>query len=407
MSKKYDVMVAGHLCLDIIPRFTGIGATKIEELMRPGKLINVGEAIISTGGAVSNAGLIMKKLGNNVCFCACVGDDRFGKLTIEMLRQSGNADGIRVLQGESSSYTVVLTPPGIDRILLHNPGTNNRFSSSELNRELISQCRHFHFGYLPLMEKMFADEGLELQKVFQLAKDAGATTSCDMTLPDPGSASGRAPWKKILGRVLPYVDIFVPSIEEAFYAIYPETFLRMKTEHNNAELIAHLEPADYTKLADELLSMGCKMTTLKSGARGFYMKTGTKEAFASMGVDCPADYANWSGRELWAPAFTVEEFGSAAGSGDSSIAGLLSAFLRGFSIEKALKYATCCGLQNIKALDTVSGIKTWAETTAMLQKKIPMLDARVDAKGWKWSDEHGLWAGPNDSLSQSHPTGWQ
>jgi sugar/nucleoside kinase (ribokinase family) len=141
------------------------------------------------------------------------------------------------------------------------------------------------------------------------------------------------------------------------------------------------------------------MTTLKSGARGFYIKTNTKEVFAGMGVDRPADYANWSARELWAPAFVVEEFGSAAGSGDSSIAGLLSAFLRGFSIEKSLKYATCCGLQSIKELDAVSGIKTWAETTAMLQKKIPMLDARVDAKGWKWSDEQGLWSGPNDSLS--------
>lgn len=53
----------------------------------------------------------------------------------------------------------------------------------------------------------------------------------------------------------------------------------------------------------------------------------------------------------------------------------------------------------MKELDAVSGIKTWDETTAMLQKKIPMLDARVDAKGWKWSDEHGLWTGPNDSLS--------
>jgi hypothetical protein len=34
----------------------------------------------------------------------------------------------------------------------------------------------------------------------------------------------------------------------------------------------------------------------------------------------------------------------------------------------------------------------------MPQKKMPMLDARVDAKGWKWSEEHGLWSGPDDSF---------
>jgi sugar/nucleoside kinase (ribokinase family) len=122
MSRKYDVMVAGHLCLDIIPHFTDIGATKIEELMRPGKLVNVGEAIISTGGAVSNAGVNMKKLGNNVCFCACVGDDRFGKLTIDILRQSGNADGIRVL----------------DEIERRCPISDNINNSTSLNVKLVS-----------------------------------------------------------------------------------------------------------------------------------------------------------------------------------------------------------------------------------------------------------------------------
>ncbi len=31
MSRQYDIVIAGHLCIDIIPRFTDTGATKIEE----------------------------------------------------------------------------------------------------------------------------------------------------------------------------------------------------------------------------------------------------------------------------------------------------------------------------------------------------------------------------------------
>ena len=399
MSRFYDIMIAGHLCIDIIPRFGDMHSTEIDEILRPGKLVNVGEATISTGGPVSNTGINMKTLGSDVCFCACVGDDQLGKLTIDMLKQRGNAEGIHVLENTSSSYTVVVAPPGIDRIFLHNPGPNDMFISDYLNPDLIGRCRHFHFGYPPLMNMMFADEGAELQKVFQIAKQAGATTSCDMALPDPSSASGKAPWRAILNKVLPYVDIFVPSIEETFYMLHPAEFLKMKTAHKNAELIDYLTPGDYSRIADEVLSMGCKITTLKSGHRGFYIKTKSKESFETMGIARPGDDTNWSNRELWAPAFEPNHFGSATGSGDSSVAGLLSAFLRGLSIEQSVRYATCSGLQNVRVLDAVSGIKTWDKTTSMLRSDLPIIDAKVEAEGWTWSQEHRLWAGRSDLLS--------
>jgi sugar/nucleoside kinase (ribokinase family) len=400
MSREYDIMIAGHLCIDIIPHFYDTGAKKIEDIMRPGKLVNIGNAVINTGGPVSNTGINMKKLGSKVCFCACIGDDRFGKLTIDILKQSGNADGIHVINGLNSSYTVVVAPPGIDRIFLHNPGTNDRFNSADLDPELIGRCRHFHFGYPPLMEKMYADEGKELQEVFKIAKQAGATTSCDMTLPDPASVSGKAPWRKILQNILPYIDIFVPSIEETFYMLHPQEFLKMKSQHDNADLIDHFTPEEYSRTADEVLSMGCKMVTLKSGHRGFYIKTGSKEAFETLGAAKPADANNWSNRQLWAPAFEPGHFGSAAGSGDSSIAGFLSAYLRGLTIEQALKYATCCGLQNVRVLDAVSGIKTWEETTQMLEDNIPMIDANIKSDGWIFSEDYKLWSGPNDILGK-------
>jgi len=395
-------MVAGHLCIDVIPCFPDTGVTKIDQVLRPGKLVNVHEAKISTGGSVSNTGMNMKALGSNVRFCACVGDDQFGKLTIDLLKQSGNADGLHILEGTPSSYTVVVAPPGIDRILLHNPATNNRFTSDDLDPELIKQCRHFHFGYPPLMEKMFENEGKELKNVFRIVKEAGATTSCDMTLPDPDSASGKAPWRKILQHILPYVDIFVPSIEETFYMLHPEDFLKMKVQHNNAELIDYFTPEDYSRIGEEILSMGCKITTLKSGHRGFYIKTRAKETFKSMGAARPGDADNWSNRELWAPAFKPSHFSSAAGSGDSSVAGLLAAFLRGLDIEESLKYATCCGLQNVSALDAVSGIKSWDETTAMLQDNIPLIDAHIEADGWVWSEDYSLWTGPGDPLNSKN-----
>ena len=399
-ERVFDVMIAGHLCIDVIPRFPETGAKTIGEIMRPGKLVNVEEAKISTGGPVSNTGLNMKKLGADVCFCARTGDDEFGRLTIDMLRKSGNAEGVHIVEGAASSYTVVVAPPGIDRIFLHNPGTNNTFGAEDLDPSLIKRCRHFHFGYPPLMRRIFENNGRELQKIFQIAKAAGATTSCDMTLPDPNSPSGMVNWRVILKNILPYIDIYLPSIEETFYMLHPEEFLRRKKACNDADLIDFFTPEEYSNLAEEVLALGTKMVSLKSGHRGFYLKTGAASNFDDMGVAKPGDYKNWSKRELWAPAFVVGKFGSATGSGDSAIAGLLSAFLRGLSIEQSLKYATCLGLQNVRVLDAVSGIKTWEESTAMLASDMPMIDARINSGGWTFSDKYKLWAAPHDPLSR-------
>lgn len=398
MTRQYDVMAAGHVCLDIIPRFPDTGMRRIEELLRPGKLVNVNEAAISTGGPVSNTGLNLKTLGANVCFCARVGGDTLGKMTIDLLRRSGNAEGVRVVEGVSSSYTIVVAPPGIDRIFLHSPGTNDAFSPVDLDAGLIGQCRHFHFGYPPLMRGMFENGGEGLYQVFRTAKAAGATTSCDMTLPDPASPSGKAGWRAILERILPYVDLFLPSVEETFYMLDPEGFLRMKQAHGNAELIDYIPPAQYSRMAGELLAMGAKVVSLKSGHRGFYLRTAAAETFAEMGAARPGDPANWAGREVWAPAFAVAHFGSATGSGDSSIAGLLAAFLRGCGIETAIRYATCCGWQNVQVLDAVSGIHPWDETTAMLERAMPLIDAHINEDGWRQDAASGLWFGPNDRL---------
>jgi len=392
-------MVAGHVCLDVIPRFPDTGARQIGDILRPGKLVNMDEAVICTGGPVSNTGINIKTLGHRVCFCARVGDDAFGKLTVDMLRGNGNAEGVHVVEGAASSYTIALAPPNIDRIFLHNPGTNNAFGPEDLDPDLIAQCRQFHFGYPPLMRRLYENEGAALERVFRIAKEAGATTSCDMSLPDSDSPSGKVNWLAILGRILPHVDLFLPSIEETLYMVDPEAFLSMKRAHDYAELLDFIAPEVYSELADKVLSLGTKMVALKSGHRGFYLKTAPADTFDGMGAARPGDPANWSGRELWAPAFVVPHFGSATGSGDSAIAGLLSAFVRGLTIEQSLKYATCCGLQNVQVLDAVSGIRPWDETTAMLAQDMPLIDAHIEANGWRWSAEYKLWAGPGDPLA--------
>jgi sugar/nucleoside kinase (ribokinase family) len=362
------------------------------EIMLPGKLINVGSVTISTGGPVSNTGLALQKLGLNVSFIARVGDDDIGTLIIKRLEKSGNAGGIKIAPGEGTSYTVALAPQGLDRIFLHNPGTNDTFSSHDIDFDLVRQTRLFHLGYPPLMKGLFQNDGEELIKIFKAAQKTGVTTSLDMSLPDANSLSGKVNWRNILEKLLPYVDIFLPSIEEAFFMSHPTQYFEYKKQAGTHELIDFIEPAIYSQLTDEFIAMGAKIIGLKSAHRGLYLRTTTIEKLNLMGFIKPGDLENWADRELWCPAYKVAKIASATGSGDSSIAGFLSAFIRGFSVEKTLKFANCLGFQNLHELDALSGIKSWGETLKLVEKaELEMIRFQLDDP-WVWNEKLMLWA---------------
>ena len=137
-EKKYDVMVAGHLCLDMFPSFGDTSAETVGELFRPGGLVNANELCFSTGGTVSNTGIAMRKLGNRVRLCSCVGDDHLGKLTVELIEKYVKADGIRVVNGAGSSYTIVLAPSSNGSLPI--PQVPNFCSRSRIVKSAFSIC---------------------------------------------------------------------------------------------------------------------------------------------------------------------------------------------------------------------------------------------------------------------------
>lgn len=396
MSKTYDVTVAGHICLDIIPQIPDTGIRDISALFKPGRLIHVTAARISTGGPVSNTGIALKKLGLNVTFMARVGNDEFGRLIIQLLRQQGHTEGVSVSASDRTSYTIAIAPPGIDRIFLHDPGANDSFSSADLDAGLIAQSKLFHFGYPPIMRTCYQNRGDELLQIFQLARSAGVVTSLDMALPDPTSESGRVHWREILERLLPFVDIFLPSIEEVFFMLEPETYFQIKAKAATKDVVDFISPADFMRLGRQCLAMGAKIIGLKAAHRGLYILTGKREHLAGLSTP-PGDLTNWAQRELWCPAFRVEKIASATGSGDSAIAGFLAAYLRGHSIEATLKFANCVGYQNLHELDAVSGIHDWEYTCSLVnEKKLIMIETGLPVNGWRWDATEAIWIGTED-----------
>lgn len=392
MARNLSAVVAGHICLDIIPQIGGT-AEEFRSSFQPGRLAVVGPALFGTGGAASNTGLAMHRLGIDVRIMGKVGDDFIGEMIRQILVQNGRgpAAGMIIDQGVHSSYTVIISPPDIDRSFLHYPGANDTFGANDVRYNVVSGVSLFHFGYPPLMARMYAEDGAELEEMYRGAKATGVTTSLDTAAPDPNSPAGRgANWPAILRRTLPFVDVFLPSFEELLFMLRRKTYDRLAAETGGA-LLEAATPALLHDVSDELLSLGVKVAGIKLGHLGFYLRTGPAASMENMGRSCPQDVAAWAGQELWAPCFRVQVVGT-AGSGDCTIAGFLSALLRELPPTQAAAMAVAVGACNVEAADTLSGIRSWDETSERVRAGWEQHNLALP--GWEQDFATGVWVRP-------------
>jgi sugar/nucleoside kinase (ribokinase family) len=400
-----EVVVAGHLCLDIIPQFTAGSGGRLDSYLAPGRLTTVGPATFCTGGSVSNAGINLHRLGTCTQLMGKIGDDLLGRAILDVVNSYSPdlAGGMITVPGESSSYTIVIDPPGIDRIFLHDPGANDTFGAEDVRYELLAESRLFHFGYPPLMGRMFAGDGQELVEVFQRAKKTEVTTSLDLAMPDPGGASGQANWPLILARTLPHVDLFLPSVEELLFMLRREQFDHLTTEVGAGGVLESLAVEEIISLADEVLGMGVSAVLLKMGTRGLYLRTATEMSEAGRGT--PPDLSSWTSRQLWAPCFQPDVVTSTVGTGDAAIAGFLAALLRGAAPELALKVAAAAGACCVEEPGALEGVRSWVETLARIEAGWKQQPMKLEDSGWVWRSEAGVWQGPTDRTdTQSHPS---
>jgi hypothetical protein len=79
MEKALNAVVAGNICLDIIPAMPAIPPGGFKETFLPGHLLEVGAAALSPGGAVSNTGLALRRLGIPAQLICKIGADTFGR----------------------------------------------------------------------------------------------------------------------------------------------------------------------------------------------------------------------------------------------------------------------------------------------------------------------------------------
>jgi sugar/nucleoside kinase (ribokinase family) len=276
-----DIAIVGEINLDLI-------LYGLPQQMPTERELLANDFAITLGSSSAILAHNLSALGSRVGFVTKVGDDSFGALAMDRLRERG-VDLSHVAHGPKSGVTFIL-PHGTERHILTYPGTICELRFEDIDLEYLSSARHFHMSSLFLQRQLLPD----VPELFRRMKSAGLSTSLD-TNDDPDDR-----WGEIVDEVLPYVDILLPNEREAI----------------------KIARANDLETALTVLAQKVPTVVVKMGASGAL--------------------AIRDGHRITAPALPVAVV-DPIGAGDSFDAGFLHQFLQGADLATCLAYGNLCG----------------------------------------------------------------
>lgn len=270
MEKENDIVALGELLIDFTEAGYGKDGMKLFEQ--------------NPGGAPANLLTAASHMGCRTAFIGKVGADMHGIFLKETLKNEG-IDTRAVV--EDANYFTTLAFVEIDKSGERNfsfarkPGADTMLRKEELDKELISNCRIFHFGSLSLTAEPSKSATLE---AVALAKKAGAIISYD-----PNYRASL--WKNQC-----------TAVEEMKSVVSLADVMKVSDE----ESLLLTGMTSYEEAADELLAMGLKLVAITLGNQGVLVARKDKKEIIE--------------------AFQVESVDT-TGAGDSFWGGFLSCFL--------------------------------------------------------------------------------
>lgn len=171
MQKKFDVVALGELLIDFTENGKSVNGNPILEA--------------NPGGAPCNVLSMLQKLGNKTAFIGKVGNDNFGHILADTIKEIGiDITGLLFDNKVNTTLAFVHTLEDGDRefSFYRNPGADMMLSANEINKELIEEAKIFHFGTLSMTDEL-VEEATKQAVCF--AKQSKAFISFDPNLRPP------------------------------------------------------------------------------------------------------------------------------------------------------------------------------------------------------------------------------
>jgi sugar/nucleoside kinase (ribokinase family) len=313
MTKDIDCVMCGSCTADVLIR-----PVPLDLPIGFGRLFLSAPVEVTTGGLACNSGIALARLGMKVAMCTYVGRDDWAPIIRRRLDTEGiDCSRLMTHPTGASSTTAVLVDPSGERSFYHCVGAPKLLDKAHLlaNLDLFARSRMMLLGYYSLMPNLEPD----LPEVFAAVRAAGCRTALD--------SAGEGGTMQPLDRILPHLDVYVPSHAEA--------------THQTGQ-------SDPRRIVEAYRACGAPgMLGVKLGSKGALLSPA-----AGQYVDVPCTPP---------PGPLLDT----TGAGDCFLAGLLTGLLKGMDAERAGRLASATGACCVTALGATAGVRNFDETARL------------------------------------------
>ena len=307
---RQGIAIAGTVIVDKI--------NEIKAYPQSGELTQIVNLQKAIGGCVPNVGIDIKKICPEMEIRAIgkIGNDEEGAYVIDTLKQNGvDVSGIQVDDGDTTSFTEVMSVINGQRTFFTYPGASAKFGYSDIDFENLN-AKIMLLGYFLLLERVDQGDGL---KILQKAQEMGIKTSIDLVSENSDRYS-----------------LVIPCLKYTDYLIINEM---------EAGNLAGIEPTDENlkKIAYKLQELGVKEKVV---------------------IHKP-DYAVClSGDDYTVvPSYKIPEgyIKGTTGAGDAFCAGTLVGLYKGWTDKEILEFGSACAVMALGKADATSGLVAESE----------------------------------------------
>lgn len=308
------VACVGILVADVI-------VSTVSTIPKKGTLENVNSISLHNGGNAMTAAINLKKLGCDSSIVGMVGSDSFGEFLEKKLKESGVCTkGLKYSSDAQTSTSVLMIDENGERTFFHVIGANGKVTYENIDFNVINGCDAVFLTGTFLLPGL---DGEPTAKLLKKCREAGKKTFLDVQW----DSSGR--WMETLGYAMPYIDVFMPSIDEA----------RQLSKKDTPE-----------EMADVFLNKGVGAVVIKMGGDGcFYKEAGKKPCFIS--------------------AYKNIKVVDTTGAGDSFCSGFLAAYSHGRDFAFCAEFANAAGALSVTKKGATSGITTYSDVENFMKTK--------------------------------------